>query len=117
MIFSSVLRQYNLMLGLEVLLSFPDFLALTHDMSYYFFPVRFPTESHVLIGWRAVLFSPYEPRNRTAPLVEQVLSKQVFLLIFFEKFGCHYHTRMDNKSIHSESEFYLYPEEQDKEND
>ena len=24
---------------------------------------------------------------------------------------------MDNESIHSESEFYLYPEEQDKEND
>ena len=24
---------------------------------------------------------------------------------------------MDNESIHSESEFYLYPDEQDKEND
>ena len=24
---------------------------------------------------------------------------------------------MDNESIHSESEFYLYPEEQNKEND
>ena len=48
----------------------------------YFFPVRFPTESRVLIGWRAVRFSPYVLRNRTAPLVEQVLSKQVFSFIF-----------------------------------
>ena len=52
-----------------------------------FFPVRFPTESHVLIGWRAVRFFPFpfsisHFRNRTAPLVEQVLSKQVFSFIF-----------------------------------
>ena len=60
-----------------------------------------------------VQFSPYGPHNQTALLVEQVLSKQVFSLIFFKKIACHYHTRMGNKSSHSESEFYLYPEEQD----
>ena len=53
---------------------------LTNNLSC-FFPVRFPTESRVLIGWRAFRFSPYGPRNRTAPLVEQVLSKQVFSFI------------------------------------
>ena len=34
--------------------------------------------------------------------------------LFFRKISCHYHTRMDNESIHSKCEFYLYPEEQDK---
>ena len=48
----------------------------------YFSVVQFPPESRILIGWRAVWFSPYGPRNRTALLVEQVLSKQVFLFIF-----------------------------------
>ena len=46
------------------------YFGLKSNNMTYFFPVRFPTESRFLIGWRAVRFSPYGPRNRTAPLVE-----------------------------------------------
>ena len=84
------------------------------DILFYFFPVRFPTESRVLIDWRAVRFSPYGPRNRTAPLVEQVLSKRVFSFIFSKHLALIITLEMDNEGIHSESEFYLYPEKQDK---